>query len=308
VTKHNQRAEYGKTLLELGRENQNVVVLEADLGKSTMTHAFGQEFPERYFQMGIAEANMTGFAAGLALAGKVPFTNSFAVFAAGRSYDQIRQSIGTAELPVKIVGSSAGLSDYGDGATHQSIDDLALMCAIPGMVVLTPCDGLEAAAAARAAAKIDGPVYLRLSRNDLPDLYPDPENYDPYHPAVLKDGEDVLLVTCGIMAGAALEAAESLAAEGISAAVAHLPAIKPFPAEEICALAEGKKAVVFCEEHSVFGGLGSIGAVALAQVPVKVGFVAVKDSFGQSASSHEELLRFYHLDADNICAEVRSLL
>lgn len=167
---HNQRVEYGKKLVELGGKNPDIVVLEADLGKSTMSCLFEEAFPDRYFEMGIAEQNMTSFAGGLALAGKIPFVNTFAVFASGRAYDQIRQSIATAKLNVKVAGSSSGMSDFGDGATHQSIDDVAIMSAIPNMTVFTPCDGVETGMAVEAAVSLDGPCYIRLCRNDLEDI------------------------------------------------------------------------------------------------------------------------------------------
>ena len=173
----NPREVYGRTLVELGRENPDIVVLEADLGKSTMSCYFEEAFPSRYFEMGIAEANMTSFAAGLSLTGKIPFTNSFAVFAAGRAYDQIRQSVCLPRLNVKIVGSSAGLSDYGDGSTHQSVEDLAIMCAIPNMTVLAPADAVEAGKMTRAMAANRGPVYMRLTRADLPDVFPEDEEF-----------------------------------------------------------------------------------------------------------------------------------
>ena len=204
---HNQRKEYGKTLVELGRENPDIVVLEADLGKSTMSCMFEAEFPKRYFEMGIAEQNMTSFAGGLSLAGKIPFTNTFAVFASGRAYDQIRQSIATAKLNVKIVGSSAGMSDFGDGATHQSVDDVAIMNAIPNMTVFTPCDGIEVQKAVRAAAALDGPCYIRLCRNDLEDIFPENQEYKIGQPVVLREGKDVVVYTNGIMAHEALKAA-----------------------------------------------------------------------------------------------------
>ena len=204
---HNQRVEYGKKLVELGGKNPDIVVLEADLGKSTMSCLFEEAFPDRYFEMGIAEQNMTSFAGGLALAGKIPFVNTFAVFASGRAYDQIRQSIATAKLNVKVAGSSSGMSDFGDGATHQSIDDVAIMSAIPNMTVFTPCDGVETGMAVEAAVSLDGPCYIRLCRNDLEDIYPAKAGYRIGEPVVLREGEDVAVYTHGIMAHGALAAA-----------------------------------------------------------------------------------------------------
>lgn len=305
---HNQREEYGKTLVALGAENQNVVVLEADLGNSTKSALFEAVYPERYFEMGIAEQNMTSFAGGLSLVGKIPFTNTFAVFAAGRPYDQIRQSVATAKLNVKIVGSSAGFSDFGDGATHQSIEDLAIMSAVPNMTVLAPCDGPEAVMAVRAAAEIDGPVYLRLCRNDLEDIFPEDVPYRIGEPVVLRNGTDITVFTTGIMAHKALEAAKILESEGISLHVVHIPGLKPINERAVIEQTEGKKGVLTCEEHSIRGGLSMLITYLLRNRNITIECVAVMDVFGQSGSSHEELLTFYGLDAAEICKKARRLL
>ncbi|MEG0997166.1 MAG: transketolase family protein, partial [Clostridia bacterium] len=209
MKKSNQRTVYGQTLVEIGQRNPQLVVLEADLGKSTQTNAFQQAFPQRYFEMGIAEANMTSFAAGLSLTGKVAVTNSFAVFAAGRAYDQIRQGVAIPALNVKV-GSSAGFSDFGDGATHQSVDDVAIMRAIPNMTVLVPADAPQLRSMVYWMVAHDGPVYLRVSRNDLPEVTG--ETPDPLAPAVLREGSDVAAVACGVMVEQALLAADLLAA------------------------------------------------------------------------------------------------
>lgn len=297
---HNQRMEYGKTLVELGKEDPRIVVLEADLGKSTQSCLFEAAFPERYFEMGIAEQNMTSFAGGLSLAEKIPFVNTFAVFAAGRAYDQLRQSIGTAGLNVKVVGSSAGFSDFGDGATHQSIDDLALMSAIPGMTVLSPCDGVETALAVRAAAALEGPVYIRLCRNDLEDIFPAETGYTIGEPVVLREGEDLVFFTTGVLAHGALQAADALEAEGIQAQVVHIPSLKPLHEESVLRLAQGKKGAVICEEHSLRGGLGMLLCYVLRNLPIQKEVLAVQDRYGQSASSQEELLKEYGLDASRM--------
>lgn len=302
----NQRTVYGETLLELGRINPHIVVLEADLGKSTQTYAFSQEFPQRYFEMGIAEANMTSFAAGLSLTGKIPFTNSFAVFAAGRSYDQIRQGIGIAKLNVKIVGSSAGMSDFGDGATHQSVEDIAIMRAIPNMTVLVPADGPQLREMVRWMVDYDGPVYLRVSRNDLPEITG--ESPDPIRPAVLREGEDTAIVSCGLMTARALEAAEILAGDGISARVINVPCLKPFPDSEIVSMLAGVRAVAVTEEHSFIGGLSQALAWALRGDGRPLETVSIPDVFGQSASEPEELLAYYGLTAEHIAETVRSIL
>ena len=302
---HNQRKVYGETLVELGKKNPDVVVLEADLGKSTMSCMFEAEFPERYFEMGIAEQNMTSFAGGLALAGKIPFTNTFAVFASGRAYDQIRQSIGTAQLNVKIVGSSSGMSDFGDGATHQCIDDVAIMSVIPNMTVFTPCDGVETKMAVEAAAALDGPCYIRLGRNDLEDIFPENVEYKIGEPVVLREGSDVTVFTHGIMAHEALKAAKMAEEEGISVSVVHIPTIKPLNEDAVRRLAEGKKGVVVCEENSIRGGLNMLIAYILKGTGIAQESVAVMDVYGQSGSSHAELLSYYGLDADHVLEKIR---
>ena len=299
----NQRTVYGQTLVELGKENKRIVVLEADLGKSTQSYAFSQEFPERYFEMGIAEADMTSFAAGLSLTGKIPFTNSFAVFAAGRAYDQIRQGIAIPKLNVKIVGSSAGMSDFGDGATHQSVEDVAIMRAIPNMTVLVPADAPQLKAMVKWMVDYDGPVYLRVSRNDLPEVTG--EHPDPITPAVLREGTDAAVVACGIMVAPALEAAEKLAAEGISVRVINVPCLKPFADEKVKELLAGVKKVVAAEEHSYIGGLSQALAWALRGDGRSLETVSIPDVFGQSASNPQELLVHYGLTADHIAEKVK---
>ena len=299
----NQRTVYGQTLVELGKENKRIVVLEADLGKSTQSYAFSQEFPERYFEMGIAEADMTSFAAGLSLTGKIPFTNSFAVFAAGRAYDQIRQGIAIPKLNVKIVGSSAGMSDFGDGATHQSVEDVAIMRAIPNMTVLVPADAPQLKAMVKWMVDYDGPVYLRVSRNDLPEVTG--EHPDPITPAVLREGTDAAVVACGIMVAPALEAAEKLAAEGISVRVINVPSLKPFADEKVKELLAGVKKIVAAEEHSYIGGLSQALAWALRGDGRSLETVSIPDVFGQSASNPQELLVHYGLTADHIAEKVK---
>ena len=299
----NQRTVYGQTLVELGKENQRIVVLEADLGKSTQSYAFSQEFPERYFEMGIAEADMTSFAAGLSLTGKIPFTNSFAVFAAGRAYDQIRQGIAIPKLNVKIVGSSAGMSDFGDGATHQSVEDVAIMRAIPNMTVLVPADAPQLKAMVKWMVDYDGPVYLRVSRNDLPEVTG--EHPDPITPAVLREGTDAAVVACGIMVAPALEAAEKLAAEGISVRVINVPCLKPFADEKVKELLAGVEKIVAAEEHSYIGGLSQALAWALRGDGRPLETVSIPDVFGQSASNPPELLVHYGLTVDHIAEKVK---
>lgn len=295
----NQRQIYGDSLVSLGRRNPSVVALEADLGGSTMSGLFGTAFPERYFQMGIAEQNMAGFAAGLALAGKIPFTHSFAMFAAGRCYEQIRQSICIGSLPVRIVGSSAGLSDYGDGATHQCIEDISLMAGLPHMTVLAPVDGDELEQMMETILEIPGPVYLRINRNDLPDI-PQEGRFELGKPRVLRDGRDVVLFANGVMVSRALRAADNLADRGIGARVVNIPTIKPLDAGLVRDLVRGMKLAVSAEEHSVYGGMGSVLAVLIGTEGVPIRLVGVRDRFGQSAKTYEELLAAYDLTTETI--------
>ncbi len=304
----NQRKVYGETLIELGKENKDIVVLEADLGKSTMTHAFQQVFPERYFEMGIAEANMISFAAGLSLTGKIPFANSFAVFASGRAYDQIRQSIATAKLNVKIVGSSAGLSDFGDGATHQSVEDITIMRAIPNMTVIAPCDAIETKKVIRAIAEYDGPVYVRTIRSDIPEVFPEDQEFKIGKPNVIKEGKDITIFAIGIMVSMALKAAETLEKEGVSVRVVNASTLKPIDEKAIIDLTVGMKGVVTAEEHSCIGGLASTITYILRGGAVPIEAVAIQDEFGQSAYSHDELLVHYGLTDNEIVKKVRKIL
>ncbi|MDQ2083258.1 transketolase C-terminal domain-containing protein [Xanthobacteraceae bacterium Astr-EGSB] len=300
MTNHNLRDVYGRTLVELGKENKNVVVLEADLGKSTMTCYFEDAFPNRFFEMGIAEANMTSFAAGLSLTGKIAFTNSFAVFAAGRSYDQIRQSICLPKLNVKIVGSSAGLSDYGDGSTHQTVEDIAIMRAIPNMTVLVPADAVETAKMTRAAAAHEGPVYLRITRSDLPDVVPENEEIVIGKPYLLRDGSDVVVYACGAMVSAALEAAEAAKAQGLSLRVVNVSSLKPIDEAALKKLADGVKAIVTAEEHSLIGGLASVVTYAFRGSALPIECIGIADKFGQSAENINVLMEAYGLTAAEI--------
>jgi transketolase len=303
----NQRQVYGETLLALGRENKNIVVLEADLSKSTMTVLFEQEFPERFFEMGIGEANMTSFAAGLSLTGKIAFTNSFAVFAAGRAFDQIRQGISIPRLNVKIVGSSAGLSDFGDGATHQSVEDIAIMRAIPNMTVMIPADGTETRKMVRKIVEYNGPVYLRINRHDLPDIFPEEQECIIGKPYLIRDGNDAVVFANGIMVSKALQAAEMLEKENISVKVVNVSSLKPVDEDEIKKLASGMKGIVTAEEHSLIGGLASVITYVLRGSGIPVIPVGIEDRFGQSAHSYDELLEEYGLTADKIVNSVKKL-
>ena len=303
----NPREVYGRTLVEMGRENPKIVVLEADLGRSTMTCYFEQAFPERFFEMGIAEANMTSFAAGLALTGKIPFTNSFAVFAAGRAYDQIRQGVCIPRLNVRIIGSSAGLSDFGDGATHQSVEDVAIMRAIPNMTVLVPADGNETRTMIRAMADYQGPVYVRITRNDLPDVMPEDEPFVAGKPHLIRHGKDVVAFANGQMVSIALSAAEALAEEGISLRVVNVSSMKPVGEAALVSLAEGMKGIVTVEEHSLIGGLGSLIAEVMRGRNVPQKSIGIADRFGQSARNYDDLLEAYGLTPARVAAAVRQL-
>jgi len=300
----NQRIAYGNTLVKLGKINPNIVVLDADLGGSTMGKLFETEFPQRHFEMGIAEANMMSVAAGLAQTGKIPFANSFAVFASGRAYDQIRQTISIGRLNVKIVGSSAGLSDFGDGSTHQSVEDLAIMRAIPNMVVLSPADANEAAQATKAAAEYDGPVYLRINRNDYKNITDPDKPFEIGRPYIIKEGTDIVVFATGITVGMALEAAEKTK---LSVRVVNVGTIKPLNDEEILKLAQDAKAVVCAEEHSIIGGLGSAVAEALRLTRKPIEFVGIKDSFGCSAHNYGELLKHFGITADAILKIIENM-
>ena len=303
------RTAYGEALVEQGKENPNIVVLEADLGKSTMSNLFQNAYPERYFEMGIAEANMASTAAGLALTGKIPFINSFAVFSTGRCYDQLRQTIAIAGLNVKICGSSAGLSDYGDGSTHQSVEDMSLMRGIPGMTVLVPVDAVETTKMVTAMVSNPGPMYIRINRNDLPIVTPTAPPFEIGKLYTIQEGKDVVVFANGVMVSRALTAAEELKAEGVSVKVVNVSTIKPLDRQAVIDCAKGMKAVVTAEEHSVIGGLGSAIAEALRlEKGVSLDFVGIEDVFGTSALNYEELLEHYGLTAQAITAKIKGLL
>ena len=308
ATYTNPRTAYGETLVELGKMNDRVVVLDADLCKSTMSVLFQDAIPNRYFEMGIAEANMMSTAAGLAVSGKIAFASTFAVFATGRAYDQIRQTISIGKLNVKICGSSCGLSDYGDGSTHQAIEDVAIMSAIPNMTVLTPLDATEVRLAVRAAAAIQGPVYVRVNRNPVLDILDKSATFEVGKFRVLREGKDVLLLAHGVMVEKALTAAALLEKDGISAKVASVGTMKPFNYDGVVELAKGMKGVVTAEEHSCIGGLAAATAFALRASRVPMDFVALDDTFGESALKTEDLQLAYGLTAENIAAKAKSLI
>ena len=302
------RDAYGEALAELGAVNENIVVLEADLSKSTKTCDFKKVYPERFINVGIAEQNMLGIAAGLAAAGKVPFASTFAVFATGRAYDQIRNSIAYPNLNVKIAATHAGLTVGEDGGSHQMLEDIALMRALPNMTVIVPADGIETKQAVQAAAAYEGPVYIRMGRPKVPVLFGDDYKFEIGKGVVLKEGTDVTLIGTGIMVSKAMEAAELLAAEGISAAVVNISTIKPLDVELIIAQAQKTGAVVTCEEHNIIGGLGSaVAEVLVENYPVPMARVGAEDKFGESGLP-DELLEKYGLTATNIVAKAKAVI
>ena len=303
------REAYGNALAELGELNQDVVVLDADLAEATKTCVFKKKFPERFFDCGIAENNMFSVAAGLSTCGKIPFASTFAMFAAGRSFEQIRNSIGYPHLNVKICATHAGISVGEDGATHQCNEDIALMRTIPGMVVINPSDGIEARAALLAAAKYEGPVYLRFGRLALP-IINDFEGYEFQIGKAVKmaEGTDVTIVANGMMVYEALEARKILAEEGISASVINVHTVKPLDVDTIVADAKITGAVVVSEEHNIIGALGSAVAEAIAEnYPVPVVRHGVNDVFGKSGPA-KELIEYYELNAKGIVEKVKTAL
>ena len=303
------RNSYGSALVELGKEHEELVVLDADLAGSTQTGVFGKVFPERHINCGIAEANMTGVAAGLAAAGKIPFMSSFAMFATARNFEQIRNSIGYPHLNVKIAASHAGISVGEDGATHQCLEDMALMRQIPGMVVLNPADDVEARAAIKAAFEHVGPVYIRLGRLAVPVLN-DEENYkfELGKGVVLKEGTDVTIFATGLEVYETVLAAEMLEKDGISAEVVNIHTIKPIDKELVIASATKTGKVVTVEEHFTIGGLGSAVCEVLSEnAPTKVLRIGIDDVFGESGPALE-LIHKYELDAEGIYKKVKAFV
>lgn len=302
------RDAYGKTLVDLGKENRNIVVLDADLSSSTRTGWFAKEFPDRHFNFGIAEANMVGAAAGLATCGKIPFVSSFACFLVCKSYDQIRMTIAFPELGVKLVSSHGGISVGEDGVSQQSIEDIALMTSFPHMQVIIPADEWATRTLVRAAAKVPGPVYMRTCRPKAPILYNEKSSFEIGKGVKLRDGRDVALLATGLLVYEALAAAETLAAQGIQASVIDLHTIKPLDTALILAEAKKTGAIVTCEEHQIWGGLGSAVSRLLAQEhPTPTEFVAIADTYAESGTA-EELLEKYGLTAPHIVRAAQKVL
>lgn len=309
VKKVATRESYGNALVELGAENPNVVVLDADLAAATKTGVFKKAYPDRHIDCGIAECNMVGIAAGLATTGKIPFVSSFAMFAAGRAFEQVRNAVGYPHLNVKIGATHAGITVGEDGASHQCNEDIALMRTIPGMVVMCPADDVEARAAVKAAAAYEGPVYMRFGRAACPVINDKPDyKFEIGKGTVVREGTDLTIVATGICVGNALEAAEMLAAEGISAEVINICTIKPLDEEVIIASAKKTGKVVTAEEHSVIGGLGSAVCDALCKsYPVPVMKIGMQDVFGESGSA-AALVEKYKLDGKGIYEQIKDFL
>ena len=308
VKKIATRESYGKTLLELGAEMPNLVVLDADLAGSTKTGVFGKAYPDRHFDCGIAEGNMMSIAAGLAAAGMVPFASSFAMFAAGRAYEQVRNSIGYPHLNVKIGATHAGITVGEDGASHQCLEDLALMRGIPGMVVMCPADDTEARKAVRAAVKHDGPVYIRFGRAAVPVVFDEDYDFQIGKGSVIREGKDVSIIANGLCVASAIEAAEMLAKDGIDAEVVNICTIKPLDEDLIVKTASKTGKVVTAEEHSIIGALGSAVAECLSEkCPTKMYRIGVRDVFGESASA-EVLLHKYMLDGEGVYKQVKAFV
>lgn len=306
MSKKSTRQAYGEALVELGKINKDVVVLDADLTKSTKTNLFQEKFPERHFNVGIAEADLIGTAAGLATCGKIAFASTFAMFAAGRGFEQIRNTVAYPKLNVKIAPTHAGISVGEDGGSHQSVEDIALMRAIPGMVVLSPADAVETKKMVFAAAEYNGPVYIRMGRLDVETIF-DEATYD-FQIGIantVREGNDVTIAATGLMTAEALKAADILAQEGISVRVINVGTIKPLDGETILKAAQETKFIITAEEHSVIGGLGSAVSEFLAEVhPTKVKKLGLYDKFGQSGKANE-LLEKYKLTAAKLVAMVK---
>ena len=308
VKKIATRESYGNALVELGQENPNVVVLDADLAAATKTGMFKKAFPERHIDCGIAECNMIGIAAGLAAAGMTPFASSFAMFAAGRAFEQVRNSVGYPHLNVKIGATHGGISVGEDGATHQCCEDIALMRTIPGMTVIVPSDDIEAKAAVKAAAAMEGPVYMRFGRLAVPVINDEHYKFEIGKGKVLREGTDVAIIANGLCVAESLDAAEKLAAEGINAQVINMATVKPLDTELVLEAAKATGKVLTVEEHSVIGGLGSAVCDVLSeQLPTPVLKIGVNDVFGHSGPA-VELIKEFGLDGDSIAAKVKEFV
>lgn len=302
------REAYGNALVKLGQMNENVVVLDADLSKSTKTADFQKNFPDRFFNMGIAEQNLIGAAAGMSVAGKIPFASTFAMFATGRAFEVIRNSVCYPKLNVKVCATHAGLTVGEDGASHQSVEDMAIMRSVPNMTVIVPADGVETEQIIFEVAKYNGPVYVRLGRSAVPTIFDENYKFEIGKGVEVKEGTDATVIACGIMVNEAMKAHDMLKEEGISLRVINMPTIKPIDTDIIIKAAKETKAIITAEEHSIIGGLGSaVSEVVVENCPVPVKRVGVKDTFGESGSPND-LLEKYGLTANDIVKAVKESL
>ena len=302
------REVYGDTLSELGAVNKNIVVLDADLSGSTKTSVFAKKFPDRFFNMGVSEADMMGTAAGLSTCGKIPFASTFAIFASGRAWEQVRQSIAYPKLNVKIVASHGGITVGEDGASHQAIEDIALMRCIPNMTVIMPCDGIETKSVIHEIVKYNGPVYVRVARARFPVVMPEDYKFSIGKGVVVRNGKDATIIAMGLMVSHAIEAAAMLEKEGLNIRVINMSTIKPIDRDLIIKAAKETGAIITAEEHSIIGGLGeAVAGVVAEEFPVPMKRVGIQDKFGQSGLA-EELLAHYGLMPKDIAAAVREVV
>ena len=302
------RNEYGKTLAQLGRENKDIVVLDADLSCSTQTKIFAKEFPERFFNVGIAEQDLMTTAAGLACTGKIPFVSTFAMFASGRAWDQVRNTICYSNLNVKICATHGGITVGEDGASHQALEDVSLMRSIPNMTVIVPADANETKQAVKFAAHNKGAVYIRIARTNLPDVYDEKYVFDYKKAVVMKEGKDVTIITNGETLIEVLDCADNLQKQGINAEVISVPVVKPIDSETVIKSAKKTNRVITVENHSIVGGLGSAVCEVLSEnYPVKVTRIGTKDEFGQSGNA-KELMAYYGLNAEKLTEQIAGII
>ena len=302
------REAYGTALVKVGATNKDVVVLDADLSKSTKTDEFKKVYPERFFNVGIAEQNLISVGAGLAAAGKVPFVSSFAMFAAGRAFEQVRNAVCYPKLNVKVCATHAGITVGEDGATHQSLEDISCMRTVPNMTVVVPADAAETEAVITWAAEYKGPVYVRLGRASVEDVTPEGYTFVPGKSQQLRDGKEATIIACGALVGLAVEAAQQLEAEGISVRVINMASIKPIDTNAIVAAAKETGLIITAEEHNIIGGLGSaVAEVVVKEAPVPMEFVGVKDTFGESGTPKELMAKYGLTAADIVAATKRGI-
>jgi transketolase len=302
------REAFGLTLARLGKQNENIVVLDADLASSTKTTYFAQEFPNRFFQCGIAEQNMMGIAAGLASCGKKPFVTSFAVFVTKRPADQISVSIAYPKLNVKIVGAYTGLFNGRTGATHMAVEDIAIMRAIPGIVVIDPADATEMEKALEEVIQYNGPVYIRETRDEWPDIFDKSYKFKIGKSSIIRDGGDVTIISCGVMTSQAIIASDKLKAKGIGARVLNMSSIKPIDRSAIIKCAKETGAIVTCENHNIYGGLGSaVAEILVEEVPVPMARIGIKDTLNECGTNYE-LLDKFGMSADHIICVINNII